>query len=31
MQGTSFLVAPITDHAFFKETQFQGLLGDNFL
>jgi hypothetical protein len=27
----SFVVSPIRNHAFFKEPQFQGLLGDDFL
>src|SRR5260370_35765586 len=31
MRGTSFLVSPTPDHAFFEKTQFERLLGDNFL
>jgi hypothetical protein len=30
MQGISFVVSPIRDHACFKKPQFQGLLGNNF-
>lgn len=31
MRGISFVVAPIRDHAFFKQPQFQRLFGDDFL
>src|SRR5262245_316266 len=31
MRGASCLVSPIPDHAFFEQSQFEGLLGDNFL
>ena len=31
MKGISFAVFPIPDHAFFEQSQFEGLLGDNFL
>ena len=29
MRGISFVVAPIRNHAFFKEPEFQGLLGND--
>jgi hypothetical protein len=29
MKGISFAVFPIPDHAFFEQSQFKGLLGDN--
>src|ERR1700745_1284840 len=31
MKGISFAVFPIPDHAFFEQSQFEGLFGDNFL
>src|SRR5262249_47810798 len=31
MRRASCLVSPIPDHAFFEQSQFEGLLGDNFL
>ena len=31
MKGISFAVFPIPDHAFFEQSQCEGLLGDNFL
>ena len=31
MRGISFLVAPIPDHAFFKHTVFQSVIGNQFL
>ena len=31
MQDISCVVAPIPDHAFFEQTQFKSLLGDDFL
>ena len=29
MRGISCVAAPIRDHAFFKQSDFEGLLGDN--
>ena len=31
MRDTSFFVAPIRDHAFFEQSQFKSLFGDNLL
>ena len=31
MRGISFFVAPIRDHAFFEQPQFQRLFGDDLL
>ena len=31
MRDISFVVSPIRDHAFFKQPQLQGLLGNDFL
>jgi hypothetical protein len=29
MRGISFVVSPIRDHAFFKQSEFQGLLSND--